>query len=568
MRLDDKASSLLSAYRETAADPANARELTSLYWNTLSQAIAECVRSKSDLSAFLALERDFVDFGLVPQAVENPAGIRDRICAAPPSRPFCDVLFFSEWLSRECAKILQGDKKGLLEREITVAGHQRAGLESEIHDLQRQRHDGILAELNKSPAHSRPEDVHAHLEKLEQLDNFLRQNLKFKRAVSKGTFFSVAEKRSYCDRENTIASLRVKTDEFLVAIVPKERAAIKTYSAQIFENLGKIIDTEDAMEKMRTECADLEKKQETISPLEIEARIGKEIDYLRDLLKLAAKRLHMESCPFIKNDEPLFTLKELASCLDRILEFDPRIFHNDRVSLFGTPAVLLVPGNGNALYDWKNNMLIVPMIPPAGNFMASIASGAIEYRLDTDEDKVLLASFNKLHSCENVKSVFALRANLTKDYIVWMTSEYKGYKTLATDVRKWFEHEIAPSRNDIYVPPQYQVFTLAPEDFAKQLDECESRLSNGPGPGSETDLWTASVLTYQRGKFEHSLDLLRSLLPLNPKNQKALYNFGFTCMKLMHKQEAIRSFQDYAKLNPRSWWTGVVMENIRKLQAG
>jgi len=39
-------------------------------------------------------------------------------------------------------------------------------------------------------------------------------------------------------------------------------------------------------------------------------------------------------------------------------------------------------------------------------------------------------------------------------------------------------------------------------------------------------------------------------------------------MKLMHKQEAIRSFQEYAKLNPQSWWTGVVMDNIRRLQAG
>jgi tetratricopeptide (TPR) repeat protein len=568
MRLTDQSRAALEGLKQSTPDSASSRELGSVYWTALSQGIAECVHAKSDLSAFLSSERDFVDFGLVPEVVGNCADIRNRILEAPSSPPYCTILCFSEWLSQVCAKILQGDKRELLEKEIAVHYHQIERLESETCDLQRQRREGIVQELEKTTPSFKPADARIHLDNLDQLDALLRQNLKFKKAVSKGMFFSVPEKRAYCERENAITSLRSKADDVLNTVPPKERTVIKGYSTQISDNLGRIIDYEDSVEKMKRECAELVKKKEAISPVEIEAGILKEIDYLRDLLKLAAKRLHLESCPFARESDKSLTLRELASCLDRILEFDPRIFHNDRVAIFGKPSVLLVPGNGNSLYDWKNNVIIVPTVPPSGNRMASVACGAIEYRLDTDEDKNLLTSYNQLPQHESVKSIFHLRTELTKDYIAWMTSEYKGYKNLSREARKWFEHEIAPGKNDIYIPPQLQPFVISTEEFATILDGCEARLAGGTTFASEEDLWTASILNYQRGKFERSVELLKALVAKNPSNQKALYNLGFICMKLMHKQDAIRSFQEYAKLNPQSWWTGVVMDNIRRLQAG
>jgi tetratricopeptide (TPR) repeat protein len=568
MHLNEQAVAILSGLKGATPDSANSRELGNLYWNLLSQGIAECVRKKSDLPSFLKAEQDFVDFGLVPDVVEKPSDVRRRILEKPDNPSFCTILCFSDWLAQACAKILQGDKKELIEKEIKLSGMHIERLEREIKELQRQRRESIIQETGKCSAPPRQADVNATCDTLEQLDRILRQNLKFKKAVSKGTFFSVTEKRNYCERENTIAALRGKSDEFLNVVPPSQRAVIKGYGAQIADNLGRITDYDDSVEKMKKECAALDKKKESISPIEIEARIVKEIDYLRDLVKLSAKRLRMESCPFVREGDKYFTLRELSSCLDRVLEFDPRLFHNDRVAIFGRPAVLLVPGNGNALYDWKNNVIIVPVLPPAGNFMGSVACGAIEYRLDTDEDKRLIASYNQLPGYETVKSVFHLRSELTKDYITWMTSEYKGYKNLAKDVRKWFEHEIAPSKNDIYIPPHLQPFVLSSEEFTRLFDACELGLASGAAAAAEGDLWTASILNYQRGKFERAIELLKALTAKNPNHQMALYNLGFTCMKLMHKQDAIKSFLAYAKLNPQSWWTGVVMDYVRRLQLG
>jgi len=558
----------LSALNNKTPDPAKLRDAGNLYWNALAQGIGECVRKKADVAAYLASERDFVDFGLTPEAVDRPADVRKKILGSPVKGSFVPVLCFSDWISQLCAKILQGDKKELLEKEIELSLMQMERLEKEILELQQQRGESIANEPVKSPATRSPADLRNGLDALEQLDALFRQHLKFKKAVSKGTFFSVADKRKHCERENTLASLRAKTDDFLEAYQPKERAAIKAISAQIADDMGRIIDFEDSIAKMRKDIEELTRKKDSISPVETEARINQEIDYLKDLVKLTAKRLHMESCPIMRQEDKYFTLSELHSCLDRILEFDPRIFHNDRVAIFGKPSVLLIPGNGNSLYDWKNNVIIVPTLPVGGNCMASVATGMIEYRIDTDEDKRLTTSYNQLPQYEGVKSVFHLRTELTKDYITWMVSEYKGYKNLAKEVRKWFEHEIAPSKNDIYVPPQYQAFELPAEEFTKQLAERESRLAGDMAAASEDDLWVASILNYQRGKFERCVELLRALVARKPDHEKAHFNLGFVCMKLMYKQDAVKSLTKYTKINPQSWWSGVVMDFVRRLQAG
>jgi len=65
MRLTDQSRAALEGLKQSTPDSASSRELGSVYWTALSQGIAECVHAKSDLSAFLSSERDFVDFGLV-----------------------------------------------------------------------------------------------------------------------------------------------------------------------------------------------------------------------------------------------------------------------------------------------------------------------------------------------------------------------------------------------------------------------------------------------------------------------------------------------------------------------
>jgi tetratricopeptide (TPR) repeat protein len=227
-----------------------------------------------------------------------------------------------------------------------------------------------------------------------------------------------------------------------------------------------------------------------------------------------------------------------------------------------------VPGNGHGLYDWKNNRFVIPLTPATGNFMTSVAAAIIEYRLDVDDDKKLLTSYQKLPAYKTVRSMMALRSSLTKDYIKWMTSEYQGFKVLDKDARNWFEHEIAPSRNDIYCPPEYQPFELSSDQFQALLKTIESKLTADNSPQSGEDLWAASILNYQQGEFKKSLHYINDLLSLNPNHIFSYYNQGIIAMKIPQKQMAIKGFNEFIKRKPQSWWASVARDHARRLQIG
>jgi hypothetical protein len=480
------------------------------------------------------------------------------------------VFTVTDWLLDAYTKTLSGDKKEALEKEIKQTEVYIKRLENEIDSLAQQRRDCILSGFFKdSVPNPLPAAIQVTIDKILLADKLYRQNSKTKKTISKGVFLSVKDKRSYCEQENEHTEILGQVEDFLGTIESRELiAAVKHSTCQINDNCAKIIDCEEAIVKMRRQISEVAKKQDQISPLEIEAALRKEIEYVRDLVKLSAKRLHNESGSILRPEDKFFSLKELTACVDRVVEFDPGIFNNIRVSIFGLPSVLLVPCNGNALFDWKNNMIIVPLVPPAANFMASIAFGMIEYRLDVDEEKELLTSYNKLPQHKDVKSLFSLKNDLTKDYIAWMTSECKGYKILPKEVRKWFEHEVAPNKNEIATPLEYRPFLLAGEAFNKKCKDIEALLKEDLGACPESALWGGSILSYQQGKFDRSLDLLKAMIAKNPDHVAALYNAAQACMRLMRKQEAVDYFNEYYKRNPQSWWASVATEHIRRLQTG
>ena len=198
--------------------------------------------------------------------------------------------------------------------------------------------------------------------------------------------------------------------------------------------------------------------------------------------------------------------------------------------------------------------------------MTSIATAIIEYRLDVDIDKNLLTSYQKLPEQKGKRSLYALRSSLTKDYIKWMNSEYFGFKVLDKDIRDWFEHEIAPSKTDIFCPPQYQTFALSSEEFRDMLNETEKKVKEATSNPAEEDLWKTCILQYQQGKFKESYKYINELLAIYPEHLFGYYNLGIIGMKIAHKQDAIKGFKEFMKRNPQSWWASIARDHIRRLQ--
>jgi hypothetical protein len=543
------------------ADPSNQSavySLATIFWNRILGSIGRLIREKGDLREFVKNEKELLDFGLLNDLREDRDAVLSSLSDGFGSYPLLKVRHFSDWLIETVEEILLGNEQDLVKKDIERTRFELIRFRKDSDGLKKARNDLLAANIST--------DAKPRAARLRELDEMLFSSLKTRKETAKGVFFPVEQRRAFVEKETRLK----KELEFLDSLASQvkdlaERAAFRDYNEQISAILSQIVSTEDSISSLEKKMEELKVKRETMSVMEIESRASRAIEYIRDLLRLSARRLHLESCSILREKDQYFTSQKLFDCLDRIQEFDPRIFVNDRSSYIGKPSVLIVPGNGNAVYDWKNNMLLVPFVPPNADFMGSVAAGIIEYRLDVDEDKKLLTSYAELPEYKGTKSLFKLKNSLKKDYTIWMTNEYKGFRILSKDTKRWFEHEIAPSRREIFCPPEYRQFNLNQAAFKTLIEETESRLALTGD--DEADLWAAGILNFQDGKLDRAYEYMKTLISKNTNRVFAYYNMGHICMQASRKQDAISGFTEFVRRNPQGWWTSVAREHIRTLSA-
>ncbi len=565
MQFDAKQKTILADIAKDPSYPRAISELNALYWGIALDGLSDRVRNGEDIAPFLKQEKSFFNSGLVRELREDAADIERKFFEKPELNSPLEIELYTDWILAVVEKIKENDRAQTIMLEIDASKRTLVRLQRDIAAHQEERKDLLVKALGGELDSSTLQCVGS----LVETDKRALENLRIKKAISRGVFFPVSERRTFVEKENNLKK-EVARYAALVSHIKNdsEKTALRTLCLNISELFETCIEHEEKILKYEAEITALKDKQNALSPLEIQSRVRSEIEYLRDLIRLCAKRLHGESCSVVRKGDVFFTQKEFAQCLDRVLEFDPRIFHNDRVSFQGKPTFLLVPGNGNALFDWKNNRFIVPLIPPGGNFLGSIASAIIEYRIDVDEEKTLVTSYSKLPHLKGVKSILQIRASLTKDYLAWILSESKGFKIMTKETRAWFEHEIAPGKLDIYCPLQYQSFSLSSDDYRKLLADVESRVKNDVNAADSADLWVGSILNYQQGNFERAFECIKTYVDKNTINTFAFYNLGQIAMKVSRKTEAIAGFAEFCKLNPQSWWATVTQDHLRRLQGG
>jgi tetratricopeptide (TPR) repeat protein len=563
MELSDPLKKAMEDFLAAPETDQNTSRIDSAYWAYISDSFAECVRYKKDLHTVISEMKDLIDFGLCPEMLENSEEVKAQISGPETSSGPLKINLLSSFIEERLSTILQESSRERIEKEIDLAVMEKSRFEREIKSFQENRKQLLLSAFGSS---SKTASI---TEMMETVDTLQRSSLEMKKNTARGTFMTVEKKREHFVREKSILDQQGKIDRFLSSDPGQKETAeqIGQQTKEILQIVQQVIDLNVSISKMREDIERIEREQREISGLELENRIRLEIDYLKDLVRLSARRLHASSCPLLRKDDAFFTFDNLGTCLERVMEFDPRVFQNERTVHFGKPTVLLIPGNGNALYDWKNNQIMVPLVPHQKNFMASIASGIIEYRFDTDEDKTLLLSFNLLPENKTIKSVVQLKSKLIKEYTLWMTSEYTGFRVLSTLEKKWFEREIAPSRNEIYMPFNYQPFELPAAEFQKLHRKVDVKLQDRQNAPLDT-LWIASILEYQLGKFEKSYELISEVVKRDPDRDFAWYNLGYIAMKVMRKKEAVDAFNQFIKRHSQSWWTSVAHDQVRQLQMG
>lgn len=563
MKIDNEGLRHIRSFIDDPSDTKAKSGLGLLYWSSLIDSLCDLIVEGTDTNNFIQEQRAFIDVGVFPKISGDAISAIKAIYDSKLDYKHLNILSFTGLIESLIKKIYAGDKKETLEREIKSAGIKKGRTQSQLIEAQDRRVTLLKTELasNIDPKQA------ALIEALANIDNEVLNNLKIKRSIARGKFLDVDSKRKFVADSQAIEEKRKFVDALYSNLKDlKAKASLREILKSVEKLQASFLDYEDAINKKTDELEQVNRESSEISPMEVESKLRKELEFIRDNVKLSAKRVKQDNFGTYVPSQKYFTVSKVKECLDVILEFDPHIFHNDRVNVFGKPSILLIPGNGNGIYDWKNNMLVIPLSPYGGDFMVSIASAVIEYRLDVDEDKKLISQYQKLPKMKTVKSIIALKDSLTKDYIKWVTSEYQGFKVLEKEHRQWFEHEIAPSKLEIYCPPELQMFAMTLEESQELLKNFNEDIEKGNNKSAA--LWGASILTYQSGDYQKSYSLIKEASELDGSEKFLFYNLGIISMKASRKQEAIDAFNKYATDNSQGWWTSVARDHVRRLQMG
>jgi len=414
VKFDPKSFEIITRYSAEPTEQQAQYAASTLWWTMLTQGIGDALRSGGDVAGFLSAEKDFFDAGLIPEIASGFT--RAELFAGADASPL-RVFSVGDLILSTVARVTSGDRRAQLERELLALRQELRSAESELVELQSARADVLAPECGSDRS------MTLWLAELPDTDALIRRNLADKRRMAKGAIFAVEERRDLAAREQALAKQTRRSEGFLSQIraVDAKRKAHDVCTA-VASCIERAVVADEAVFRKVGEIEKLSKEQRAMSPAEIDAGITKELDYLKEVVKLAARRQHTEQCPFLRPGSKPFTAQVVTDSLSRVLEFDPMLMRNDRVNLFGKPSVLLVPGCGNGMYDWKNNLLILPLVPPGGAHMASVAAAFIEYRLDVDEDHRLMNAYSALPDQKGIRSQVTIRENLTRDYVRYRLS--------------------------------------------------------------------------------------------------------------------------------------------------
>ncbi|MDR2592191.1 MAG: hypothetical protein LBC59_05225, partial [Chitinispirillales bacterium] len=349
MQFEERFANALKALKEDPENKSAIGEVCSSFWTWIAESVGEIIRNKGETEPFIAANADLIDFGLSPlvDAAALRAFIKD--CDMADSR--IKVNTISQWLREVLNKAMAGDKLEELQQKLKVQHLQTTKIIKEIQQVQGDRRSMI------ENMFYRPTDCARQLTALDDADNMLLESLRKKKQISKGAFLSVEEKRLHVKQQLDLQKKLEYASSFINTLPNKDGSAeAKKMTKSINEDLfNKLVDSEFVEKKIDDELKALQKKLAEMSLSAVENKITEDLEYIRDITRLSAKRLNLDPFPLVRQEEKVVSFSLLKKNLNRITEFDPDIFHNDRVPLFGRPYVLLVPGTGKAIFDWKNN---------------------------------------------------------------------------------------------------------------------------------------------------------------------------------------------------------------------
>lgn len=459
--LDTAISGLVDEYR--AADEAAEREssdraidtlrdvrirLNLKYWAFIFARLdAVLADSSSDALALTAEDLWRINYGWVSDALFP----RDRL---PQPAPFSDsefqVLLLGEWLTLVDRRFMEVDLRLGLDAERLGLSQSLAAQTERLEALKRQRRE-LLAQQFAARAAS----LVALFEEFEQAQVTVHTVDRVKKSRSIGK----KHVEQYDTGMRTVERSQVAISAAIATLPPEEQAILREIGQSSLAARLAILDLQSAQRKLESRVQ--------VSTPRVQELLDKRGEHLKDSLRqikediaFCARWGRTESSAVLLHARTVNTKADVVEAIRQVEDYDPELFKNHIVDRRGRPLVLLTPGSGNGSYDFRTNTLVIPITSPKG-LLESCAYALSLYRRDVDhevnEEKDWQSFFDDdvWRKIEDRPRPHTLRERLNEwasAYLKWVTKETRGLAVLESELRRWFEEHVAPSRRGVMVP--------------------------------------------------------------------------------------------------------------------
>jgi len=564
---------LITDFGENPTDRRIKGQVNNYFWQQMAEMVKEKVKGgKAKTISFEDDELLSVDLGVIREDLYDHDMISSekiKDLASQKGLPD-DYFYFSQWVSKHYGLIMKQDVKEKLEHQIAFQTNAINRCKNETSQLQKQRVTLFQREYRESLESKKMFSNGSYTRGMNEISKAVNMDDQYlacqriKENIAGGAFLNPDEKRTYVIQQQNYENAFNNVDSIISEITDEGQAnKIKKFGEIIRDNILKTIKDEKALVITKKELQDVIDEINRMNSVDVENKIEKIVIFNRELVKLSARRKRMEPISVFYGRQTLLDLKAVEQVMETAKEFDPKLFRNSRINIVGKPAMVLIPGYGNGVFDWKYNAMVIPTMP-SGDPKASVFTAVVEYKLDCDEDRVLLASYNKLKDYAGIRSIFALKEKFIKDYIAFMTQETAGYKVLTKEVRQWFEHEVAPSKINIKIPPEIDPAMMSRKEFDEHKEKLEKKVADDQA--SSFEHFNLGVLYEYLMEDAKSMQSFIRAVIADKTNLHAMFNVGIMALKTKERKIAEKFFTQYQKLDPQSWWSGVCRDHLIKLR--
>lgn len=438
---------IIEAFRKKPDDRDNLSKLNALYWDLIIATVQKKLpRVKDNKIPFEEKDLQLINFGLLDTAfLPAESNVMNQINedkTFDPGESGIAFIYLSDMLQDVYKEAFGQNQLEVFEADKKQIESQLLACQDRIKALLKTRAEMIASFPGGQGA----------AQFVQKYDNLVRGMAILDRKMKAGKSLSNEERAKIVQAKNARTQINTQIAGFLTTLkgrVPDEQV---THFRTLGEELEKRVLQDLQLQELVVKKDELVKQHvammKSISMKQKETTYKNEMIRIKKYVLMTSKKSKVDPNAVLVGVRDIATKTRVKSIIELFMQenVDPEVFDPklQRIKQLGIPKLMLVPGSGDAVYDWEKHTFIVPLIPPK-SLEESTANAFVEFHWDMDEDKSLRESYGQI-KLYNKLSITNLKKQLAKDYVTWATQESKGWKKLDKEVRPWFQVKIAKQK--------------------------------------------------------------------------------------------------------------------------